>query len=232
MAREIGQTQAAPRGAHAEPAAGERRWVTEIDKAFAVDEVADADAVGFDADVAPAVSDSEVHPVGVFLEDSGHGEGDLFASLLPSKEVAALVGFALIAAEACGRVVVAAIAHIVELQCVAVAEDALPLPESAEHRAVAHGRVCSHPEAVEVAHAVGGLAFVHQAGIVFDDGASLHPLVAPEGQSLGSHHLERVTQETDLCVGRFAFEGPMGSERRLVEAGRKGLPFGRKAAGE
>ena len=201
MTGEVCEAQAAPSGTHAEPSAGQRSWIAEVHKAFPVDEVADSCAIGFDADVSPLVGHIQMCLVGVFLQDGRHGIG--FSSL---------VGLPLVSAEAGRLVVVATIAQIIQLQGVAVLEDALSLLHACEYRAVLYHGVGRHPEAVEVAHAVFFPALVHQAGVVFDDGASLHPFVAPDCHPFGRSYFECVSKELDAVVGRLAFDGPMGGK--------------------
>ena len=172
--REVCEAQSAPGGTHAEPSAGQGMGIAEIHKTFAVDEVADAYAVGFDANVTPLVGYVHVCFVGIFLQDGRHGI-----------VITPLVGLSLVSAETGRFVVVTTIAQIIQLQGVTVLEDALSLLHARKYRAILHHGVGSHPEAVEVAHAVSLPPLVHQAGVVFDDGASLHLFVAPDRHSLG-----------------------------------------------
>ena len=218
--REVCEAQSAPGGTHAEPSAGQGMGIAEIHKTFAVDEVADAYAVGFDANVTPLVGYVHVCFVGIFLQDGRHGIG-----------ITPLVGLSLVSAETCRFVVVTAIAQIIQLQGVTVLEDALSLLHARKYRAVLHHGVGSHPEAVEVAHAVSLPPLVHQAGVVFDDGASLHLFVAPDRHSLGRNHFESISKELESIVGRLAFDSPMGSKCLAVEVGRQRKVAGSKKAG-
>ena len=118
-------------GAEAEVAACEGMWVDVVDKSLSVDDVAYASVDGFESDVVSVVALQQMVRVRVFSqydrsEPCGVGGGRI----------------ACIAAEACGSVPVAAIAHVVEAEGIVVGKLA----------SVSSAAVC-HPKAVEVAYA-------------------------------------------------------------------------------
>ena len=122
---EGGEAGVAPSGAEGEPAAEEGMGVEVIHELGALDGVADAGCVAFgrdlDADVVPVVGAQQVGGIGVLAENGGTavGVGD-----------GQRVGR--VAAEACGRVVVASVAEVVALQTVALQEAAAALGDTAE----------------------------------------------------------------------------------------------------
>lgn len=122
---EGGESGVAPSGAEGEPAVEEGMGVEVIHELGAIDGVADAGCGAFgrdlDADVVPVVGAQQVGGIGVLTEDGGTavGVGD-----------GQRVG--VVAAEACGRVVVASVAEVVALEAVALEEAAAALGDAAE----------------------------------------------------------------------------------------------------
>ena len=182
--------------------------IAEVNQPLSVDIISHMMPVANESDMIPVVRFQQVCLVGIFLQDGWPLGSICDASLI-----------AVVSAEAGSRVMVAAIAHIVEPQGIAVQEHSPTLFHSMEN-IIRIFRVAGHPEAVQVAQPVGRLivSFLHHhAGIIFYRDAPLHLLLTPKRQSLWRNDISRIAPERHPIVSRFRLHHPVLRKLLLVQ---------------
>ena len=200
------------RGAESKPSLSVRLRIAEIHQPFSVNIVSHPMTVARQPDVIPMVRFQQMRLVGIFPKD-----GRTLCRVADGSLIA------VVPAEARGRVMIAAVAHIVEPQGIAVQEHAAALLHPAED-IVGIFRVTGHPEAIQVAQPVGGfIATVlhHHTGIIFYRYAPLHLLLSPERQSLWRDNVSCIAPERHPIVSRFRLYHPMPGKLLPVQRRRR-----------
>ena len=193
---EIGNTDPRQRCTESEPSALQRFRIKIVDDTLAVDKVARMPHLTLDLYVIPVVGLQQMSLVGILLQNSR-----AFRSILHPRLVA------IISAKTCCGVVIAAIAKVIHLQCVAPREDAAPpcnpRPE------ILGVRVRGQPEAVHITQTITIPALVHHTGVILDSHPCLHLLFPPKCQTLRRQNLTGITAKRHPIVRRLRLNLPV-----------------------